>query len=208
MTATAAPLLKQRADARRIKVPAAVAVLYENTMAFINASGFADDDTASGVNRLRRHGRQAGRQFRRVGGDLSVELEREGSWVFLGSGFAQSSVGQPLFALDNQTTTLTGVAGTHIGTITEYIDSTHVRADIEAATALANGRARTRKPTRRQPRRFRPHHARGNRGTTNATTTRRGRLPAARSQLRISWPAMNALAEADIAGAQERSSTH
>jgi hypothetical protein len=169
MTAAAVPLLKQRADDLRVKVPAAVAVLYENTMAFINASGFADDDTASGVNRF---GGMVVKQVDNSGGsagDLAVELETDGSWVFLGSGFAQSSVGLPLFALDNQTTTLTALAGTRVGVITEYIDSTHVRAAIEGFEGVATGSAYTQTYTTAL--KTVPAATAANVGTTNATTT-------------------------------------
>lgn len=144
MTATAADLLKSRADDLRVEVPvAASTVLYENTQAFINASGYADDDTASGVNRF------GGMVVKRVdnssgsNGDLFAELETDGTFLFLGSGFAQTSVGLPLFALDNQTTTLTALAGTRIGVITKYVDSTHVRAAIEGFEGVATAGAYT-----------------------------------------------------------------
>lgn len=169
MTAAAVPLLKQRADACRIKVPAAVAVLYENTLAFINASGFADDDTASGVNRF---GGMVVKQVDNSGGsagDLSVELEIEGSWVMLGSGFAQADVGSPVFALDNQTITKTALAGTYVGRIVEYIDSTHVRVNIESAIAFATASAYTQ--TYATASKTVPAATAANVGVTAATTT-------------------------------------
>jgi len=106
--------------------------IYERTLVFLNASGYADDDTATGVNPF------AGISVAEVdnsggsNGTLNCELYTEGKALLTGSGFTQASVGLDAFASDNYTVSQTPAAGSvRIGTITGYVSSTKVWVQIE-----------------------------------------------------------------------------
>lgn len=134
MAVTANQLLTNSGECERDGCPAAASTrFYQGTFAFYNASGYLDDDTASGVNRF------AGIIIKEVdnssgaAGDLKPEFYTEGSHTVVGSGFTQATVGQRIYATDNFTTTSTASTSgaVYIGVCREYISSTVIRVEIE-----------------------------------------------------------------------------
>lgn len=130
--AVTANQIVRRQDGGRVSLPAAVANLYEGTLAFVNASGYADDDTGTGANRF------AGVVIKQVdnsagsAGDLTAELYREGVFLLTGTGFSQASVGADAFATDNYTIAAApSASGVRIGKIVGYSSSTQVYVEIE-----------------------------------------------------------------------------
>lgn len=111
---------------------AASTTIYGGTLVFTNASGYADDDVASGVNPFAGIAVDTVDNSAGAAGALNVELYTEGRFLLTGSGFAQTSVGKPVFATDNYTITLTPAAATYIGVITNYVSSTKVWVEIDA----------------------------------------------------------------------------
>jgi len=110
-------------------------MIYENTLVFVNATGYADDDTASGVNKF------AGISITQVdnsagsAGDKSCEFCTEGKFLLVGSGFSQANVGKPVYATDNYTITTTpAAAGVRIGTVASYVSSTKVYVELDVQT--------------------------------------------------------------------------
>jgi len=129
----AANQVRSWAGASRKRYPIATAThLYENTLVFVNTAGFADDDTASGVNKFVG---VANDEVDNTGanGAKSVEVLRDGEVKLTGAGFAQTSVGKKAYATDNYTVTLDASAAgaVYIGVITEYISSTVVWVQID-----------------------------------------------------------------------------
>lgn len=101
--------------------------LYQGTLAFINATGYLDDDTASGANRFA--GVVKGEVDNSSGsdGDLKGEVHPSGEFLLVGSGFAQTSVGKPVYASDNYTISLTPTSSkVPIGKVVEYVSATKV----------------------------------------------------------------------------------
>lgn len=107
--------------------------LYEGTLAFLNASGYLDDDTASGVNLFAGVVKQETDNSGGSNGDLNSECWTEGEFLLVGSGFAQTDVQKKCYATDNFTiTTDPSAAGAvEIGRVTEYISSTKLRVKID-----------------------------------------------------------------------------
>lgn len=131
MAVTANQIMK-RQDGCREHIPAAVANLYEGTLAFINASGYLDSSTGTGANRF------AGVMVAQCdnsggsAGDLKGEVWRDGVFELTGTGFTQASVGLPAFATDNYAVTAApSASGVRIGTIVGYVSSTKVRVQID-----------------------------------------------------------------------------
>jgi len=124
----AANQIRSWSEGCRKRYPIATAThLYENTLVFVNASGYADDDTASGVNKFAGI---ANGEVDNTGanGAKSVEVLCEGEVKLVGTGFAQTSVRKKVYATDNYTLTLDASAAgaVYIGVITEYVSSTVV----------------------------------------------------------------------------------
>lgn len=135
--AVSANQLISRADGCRKAIPAAVANLYEGTLAFVTPSGYLDDDTGSGANTF------GGVVIRNVdnsggsAGDVTCEVWRDGVFLLTGTGFAQTSVGRDAYATDNYTITgAPSASGVRIGKIVGYVSSTQVYVDIETDDAL------------------------------------------------------------------------
>ncbi len=137
MAVTANQIVK-RAEACRKSYPVAASThIYEGTLVFINASGYADDDTASGVNKF------AGVAIREVdnssgsNGDLTVEVYSDGVFELTGSGFAQADVGKNAFATDNYTVVVSDSASAiRIGVVKEYVSSTKLRVELNTQLAF------------------------------------------------------------------------
>lgn len=131
MAVTANQIMK-RQDGCREHYPAAAANLYEGTLAFLNADGYLDAVTASGVNRF------AGVMIAQCdnsggsAGDLNGYVWRDGAFELTGTGFTQASVGRKAYAADNYTVTdAPSASGVPVGVITRYVSSTKVIVDID-----------------------------------------------------------------------------
>lgn len=108
----------------------AAAVLYENTMGFLNA-GYAEGGINGGANKF------AGMVVNKVdnsagsNGDKDVEFKRRGLVKFTGSGFAITDVGVTIYATDNFTVTKTSTNNVAVARIVEFVSATQVWGDIE-----------------------------------------------------------------------------
>lgn len=132
MAVTANQLINRADDCRCGHRMAASTHIYEGALCFLNASGYLDDDSASGVNPF------AGVAVTEVdnssgsNADLNGEVFTEGKFLLVGSGFAQSSVGLRAYATDNYTVSIdpTASGAVPIGEVVGYVDSTHVYVSI------------------------------------------------------------------------------
>jgi len=132
MAVTANQVIEKREGRRSYPVAASVHI-YEGTLVFLTAAGYATDVTATGVNGF--VGVAVGEQDNSSGsaGDLTVEVWAEGEFVLQGTGFAQADVGSKVYAEDNYTVGVSiSTASVPIGMVTEYISSTKIRVDIDA----------------------------------------------------------------------------
>ena len=132
MAVTANQVIEKREGRRSYPVAASVHI-YEGTLVFLTAAGYATDVTATGVNGF--VGVAVAEQDNSSGsaGDLTVEVWPEGEFVLTGTGFAQADVGSKVYAEDNYTVGVSiSTASVPIGMVTEYISSTKIRVDIDA----------------------------------------------------------------------------
>ena len=132
MAVTANQVIEKREGRRSYPVAASVHI-YEGTLVFLTAAGYATDVTATGVNGF--VGVAVGEVDNSSGsaGDLTVEVWAEGEFVLQGTGFAQADVGSKVYAEDNYTVGVSiSTASVPIGMVTEYISSTKIRVDIDA----------------------------------------------------------------------------
>jgi hypothetical protein len=131
MAVTANQVIEKREGRRSYPVAASVHI-YEGTLVFLTAAGYATDVTATGVNGF--VGVAVGEADNGSGsaGDLTVEVWAEGEFVLQGTGFAQADVGSKVYAEDNFTVGVSiSTASVPIGMVTEYISSTKIRVDID-----------------------------------------------------------------------------
>lgn len=131
MAVTANQVIEKREGRRSYPVAASVHI-YEGTLVFLTAAGYATDVTATGVNGF--VGVAVGEQDNSSGsaGDLTVEVWAEGEFVLQGTGFAQADVGSKVYAEDNYTVGVSiSTASVPIGMVTEYVSGTKIRVDID-----------------------------------------------------------------------------
>ena len=125
MAVTANQITKRQDGARRSYPVAASTNIYEGTLVFINASGYADDDTATGVNGFAGIAVAQADNSSGSAGNKWVEVYTEGDFELTGSGFAQTDVGMPIYADDNYACVLSlGSTSVRIGKIVRYVSST------------------------------------------------------------------------------------
>lgn len=127
----AANQVTRRSEGLRVSGPVAeTTILYGGTLAFTNASGYLDDDTASGVNTFAGVVIDEVDNSAGVNGALSAELHNGGLFLLVGAGFSQATFGQPIYASDNYTVTATADGNTHIGRCVGYVSSTRIWVEL------------------------------------------------------------------------------
>ena len=132
MAVTANQVIEKREGRRSYPVAASVKI-YEGTLVFLTAAGYATDVTATGVNGFVGVAVEQADNSSGSAGDITVEVWAEGEFVLQGTGFAQADVGSKVYAEDNYTVGVSiSTASVPIGMVTEYISSTKIRVDIDA----------------------------------------------------------------------------
>jgi len=125
MAVTANQIVK-RADGCRRSFPVAASTrIYEGTLVFVNASGYADDDTATGVNGFAGVAVAEADNSSGSAGDVWVEVWTEGDFELTGTSLAQTDVGMPAYADDNYAVVnALGSTSVRIGKFVRYVSST------------------------------------------------------------------------------------
>lgn len=132
MAATANQTIKAQEPRSRRGMPVAASTkLYQGTLAFINAAGYADDDTNSGANVLAGVVAEEADNGSGGNGDKNVEVYQRGMFYLPGSGFSQGDVGSLVYASDNFTVTTTATSNTLVGRIKEFVSATLVGVELE-----------------------------------------------------------------------------
>jgi hypothetical protein len=142
MAVTANQLMKRQDGCRRSYPVAASTTLYEGTLAFTSATGYLDDDTATGANRFAGVNIHYQDNASGSAGDIAAEVYASGDFELVGTGFSQASVGLPVFATDNYTVTTTpSAAGVYIGQCVGYVSSTRIIVTLDPDGTAATGTA-------------------------------------------------------------------
>jgi hypothetical protein len=136
MSALTADVQVNRKDGDIIAHKCAVDTIYEGGLVKLNAAGFAAPCAAEvGAVFAGVAVEQVANESPYSAGDQSVRVYKKGLFLLTGSGFAQTDVGQPVFATDDQTITKTNAADKQlVGIIAEYYSSTQVWVKIDSAT--------------------------------------------------------------------------
>lgn len=125
MAVTANQVIRMKEDCRLGLKIAGSTRLYEGTLVFVNSSGYADDDTGSGVNKFAGIAASDYDNSGGADGALSCELLADGVFLLTGSGFSQADVGKQAFATDNYTIAVADSASAvRIGVVVGYESAT------------------------------------------------------------------------------------
>ena len=123
--AVTANQLKTRADGCRKSYPVAAAIhIYQGTLTYIDSSGYLTDVTASGVNEFAGIAIDERDNTLGEAGDMECEVWYTGEFSLVGTAFAQTNVGDKVYGVDNNTTSLSGTGNTYIGRMARYTSAT------------------------------------------------------------------------------------
>jgi len=110
--------------------------LYQGTLVYIDANGFATDDDAAGVNEFAGVVKKEADNSAGLDGAIKVEVFTKGSFLLVGTGFTQANSNyQLVYGSDNYTITVTAAGSSKIGRVTEFVSSTQVYVDIDPIQA-------------------------------------------------------------------------
>jgi hypothetical protein len=138
MAVTANQIVKRQDGARRSYPVAASTRIYEGTLVFVNASGYADDDTATGVNGFVGVAVAEADNSSGSAGDKVVEVYAEGDFELVGTSLAQTDVGMPAYADDNYAVVnALGSSSVRIGKFVKYVSSTKAVVAIQPSNVGA-----------------------------------------------------------------------
>lgn len=133
MAVTANQIVKRQDGCLRAYPVAASTKIYQGTLVFLTAAGYADDDTATGVNGFLGIAKEYVDNSSGSAGDLSVEVYTEGDFELVGAGtYTQANVGDIVYAEDNYTIGVAiSSASVPIGKVTRFVSSTKLIVEIE-----------------------------------------------------------------------------
>lgn len=117
----------------QVSYPVAAERIYGGTLAFIDAStGYLTGDDNGGANAFAGVTKDEVDNSAGSAGDLNCEVYTRGEFELTGSSFAQSTVRDKIYAIDNYTTQAGSSSATLVGVCTQYISATKIMVDIEA----------------------------------------------------------------------------
>lgn len=132
MAASENKLITRREGVKRAYPVKASTHIYQGTLVFVDADGFAEATTATGVNAFAG---VAIHEVNNVGssGDAYVEVWAEGDFELVGAGtYTQADVGSPVYADDNYTISLAiGATSVPIGKSVGFVSGTKLIVDIK-----------------------------------------------------------------------------
>lgn len=112
--------------------PVAAVHIYEGTLVYLTAAGYATDVTATGVNGFIGIAKEEVDNSAGSVGDLNIELWVEGDFELTGTGYDQASVGSLVYGDDNYATVLSiGSTSVPIGRVVSYVSSTKAVVEIK-----------------------------------------------------------------------------
>lgn len=114
---------------------AASTTIYDGTLVFGTAAGYADDDTATGANAFVGVACEYVDNSGGSAGDKTVLVRTNGRFLLNGSSLAQANVNDVFYASDNYTVTGTSTNNSKIGRCKEYVSSTQVWVEIDTVQA-------------------------------------------------------------------------
>ena len=123
---------RQDGDRRSYPVKASTKIL-DGTLVFLTAGGYADDDTATGVNGFVGIANGEADNTSGGDGDITVEVFAEGDFVLVGAGtYTQADVGSVIYGDDNYTiNTSIGSTSVPIGRCVGFVSGTKLIVEIE-----------------------------------------------------------------------------
>ena len=123
---------RQDGDRRSYPVKASTKIL-DGTLVFLTAGGYADDDTATGVNGFVGIANGEADNTNGSDGDITVEVFAEGDFVLVGAGtYTQADVGSIIYGDDNYTiSTAIGATSVPIGKCVGFVSATKLVVEIE-----------------------------------------------------------------------------
>lgn len=130
VTANQVVLMQNPGDLIRCK--AAAVNLYQNTIAFWDAStGFITNDDNGGANAFAGIVYQQCDNSGGSAGDKEVELWTEGVFRLTGTSFTQATAGDLIYASDNFTITASSSSTSRIGRAVNFVSATQVDVAID-----------------------------------------------------------------------------
>lgn len=123
---------RQDGDRRSYPVKASTKIL-DGTLVYLTAGGYADDDTATGVNGFVGIANGEADNTSGSDGDITVEVFAEGDFVLVGAGtYTQANVGDVIYGDDNYTiNTSIGSTSVPIGRCVGFVSATKLVVEIE-----------------------------------------------------------------------------
>jgi hypothetical protein len=132
MAVTTNQLIRQQ-EGEKISYPVAASThIYQGTLVFVTAAGYASDGTATGANRLAGIAISEIDNSSGAAGDLNVEVwADEDVFELTGSGFVQADVGKVCYATDNYTITTTySASAVRVGVVVGFVSSTKLQVKV------------------------------------------------------------------------------
>lgn len=133
MAVTANQVIDVQDGTRRSFPVAASTRIYQGTLVFLTAAGFADDDTATGVNGFCGIAVNEADNTSGSAGDIQVEVYTEGDFVLTGAGtYTQANVGDVVYGDDNYVINVAiGSTSVPIGRAVGFVSGTKLIVEIE-----------------------------------------------------------------------------
>lgn len=137
MAVTANQLIKKQDGCKRSYPVEESTRIYQGTLVFLNAAGYACDVTATGVNAFIGIAVAEADNTSGADGAIEVEVWTEGDFELTLTGGAQAEVGSPVYADDNYALVVAlGATSVRVGRIVRHVSSTKAIVAIKATNGI------------------------------------------------------------------------
>lgn len=125
MAVSANQLIKKQDGCKRSYPVAASTRIYQGTLVYVTAAGYADDDTATGVNGFIGVAVAEADNSSGSAGDIEVEVWTEGDFELTGTFNSITDVGMPAYGDDNYAVVVAlGASSVRIGKVVNFVSAT------------------------------------------------------------------------------------
>lgn len=133
MAVTENQIIKRQDGERRSYPVKASTKILDGTLVYLTAGGYADDDTATGVNGFIGIANGEADNTNGSDGDINVEVWTGGDFVLVGAGtYSQANVGDIIYGDDNYViNTSIGSTSVPIGKCVGFVSATKLIVEIE-----------------------------------------------------------------------------
>jgi predicted RecA/RadA family phage recombinase len=117
--------------------PMAVDIIYRGAIVMHNAAGYLAPAASGNGSYFAGIAEEKKDNSAGSAGDINCRYKRDGVYLLTGAGFAQTDIGEKVYASDDQTITKTATTNVLVGQVVEFVSATQVYVRLERNSVVS-----------------------------------------------------------------------